>query len=239
MSEFTPLVKSHPSARVRQLLASAELDAPPAGSRERAVVMTSQRFPRATTTNFSGVALGTTVHRLLGAVTLYGSAASPWRLLLRGSVMGATVGAMALATIVGLRWARAPEPNSEEQSAVNATVLANAPSERIANEPNSGATSGHAARDFALLRGAAIELDSARPEAALESIETLLTSAPDPSLLPQATVLKVKALLRLSRLEEAEAAAKPLLSGQPCPEAHEIRALLEAHRSASSGDLAK
>ena len=219
MTDLTPYVKSHPSVRVRRLLASAELDAPSLGAKERALVALSQAHRHAQTTNFSGVALGNTVSRLLGAVTIYGSAASPWRLLARGSVIGAAAGGLALATIVMVRWIDAPSARGDAAAAAQ-------PPTAVEMQP---AISTVEARQEALLRGAALELDAGRPAAALESIETLLRFKPGPKTLPQITLLKTKALLHLGRFEDAKATAAPLLAGPPCPEATEMRALLEAH----------
>lgn len=217
MTDLTPLVKSHPSVRVRRLLASAELDVPTPGGKERALVALARADRRIETTNFSGIALGTTVNRLIGAVTLYGSAASPWRLLARGGFMGAAAGAMALVAIVSLRWLEATP------SAAQGTPLSQAPSP---SEPRPSALTLEA-RERALLRGAAVELDAGRPEVALASIEALLSAGPSAKALPQVILLKAKSLLRLGRSEEAKTAAAALLNAAPCPESTELRALLE------------
>jgi hypothetical protein len=218
VTDLNPLVKSHPSVHVRRLLASAELDVPAPGAKERALVALARADHRLETTNFSGIALGTTVNRLIGAVTLYGSAASPWRLLARGSFMGAAAGAMALVAVVTLRWVEATP------SAGRVAPLSGAPS--LSDARPSELT--HEAREQALLRGAAVELDAGHPAIALESIEALLRSIPSAKVLPQATLLKAKSLLRLGRAEEAKAAAAALLNAAPCPESTELRALLES-----------
>lgn len=242
MNDYPPLLKSHPSARVKQLLASAELDVPPADGKARTLAEVSQHLARAAaTTNFSGIALGSTVHRLIGAVTLYGSAAGPWRLILRGSVVGAITGALALAAIVLLRWTHAKEPTNEltplaqPRSVPVATPSTTADTTRVPT--NSGLELQ--ARERTLLRDAAMELDAGRAASALESLDALIHDYPDSRALPRATVLKVKALLHLGRTTDARAAAKPLLEALPSPEATEVRSTLDRHRATSPTESAR
>jgi len=218
VTELTPFAKSHSSPRVRQLLASAELDVPAQGSKERALLALSRADFRPGTTNFGGVALGTTVNRLIGAVTLYGSAASPWRLLARGSFLGAAVGATALFAIVGLRWLEAPVASPAGAPLSQPPLPSLSPPSPVAVE----------ARQQALLRGAAVELDASRPAVALASIDALLRANPSAKVIPQALLLKTKSLIMLGRIADAKAASLPLLQGLDCPEVAEARALLEA-----------
>ena len=229
VTELTPFVKSHPSPSVRRLLDSAKLDVPTPGSRDRALVALSHATFRPATTNFGGIALGTTVNRLIGAVTLYGSEASPWRLLGRGSLLGAAVGAAALAAIVGMRWLEAPADTARGVAAVRPTIAAQERPSTVAVE----------ARQQALLRGAAVELDAGRPEVALESIESLLRANPSAKVIPQAILLKTRSLLRLGRVAEAQSTAAVLLKGETCPESLELRALLDAQSAAPAATSAK
>jgi hypothetical protein len=174
---------------------------------------------RASTTNFSGVALGTTVHRLIGAVTLYGKQVSPLRLVFRGAAMGIAAGVAALMSITSLRWAHSDGPLAHAVD-VASEVPAAAPVE---------------AEQDALIRGAMLELDAGKAESALTSANALLARHPASKWVPKATVLKVTALLRLGRIAEAEAAAKPLI-GAGTPEGYELRVLLERHHEKSSNE---
>jgi hypothetical protein len=222
VTDFTPLIKTHSSARVRRLLASAELDVPPAGGKERALVALAQSDPRAATTNFSGIALGTTVHRLIGAVTLYGSNASPWQLLVRGSMVGAAAGALALATVVTFRWTEASRHPLESHS------LAQPP---VAVAPESA--------EQQLLARAARDLDQGHAAVALESLEGFARSHPSSPALPRVTVLQVRALLELGRTDDAQACARPILEAAPIPEAAELRSLLRVHRAVTPATSAR
>jgi hypothetical protein len=210
VSDFTPFIQSHPSARVRQLLASAELDAPPAGSKHRALVALAQLDHHAATTDFSGVALGTTVHRLLGAVTLYGSTASPWRLIMRGSMVGAAAGAMALAAIVAVRWTHSPADRKFDLAQM---------------QPATARMVGSVS-ETELVQQATRELDAGRAARALTLLDAYSRSRASLTYLPQSIVLRVKALKALGRDAEAAVVAKPLLERGTSPEAAEVRALL-------------
>ncbi|HMA92993.1 MAG TPA: hypothetical protein VKP30_09920 [Polyangiaceae bacterium] len=211
MSEFTPLIKSHASARVRQLLASAELDRPPSGGKQRALEAVSAVEYRPSTTNFSGIALGTTVHRLIGAVTLYEGKGGPLRWIVRGGAVGVAVGGLLLATIVALRWLEA------DRSTAGTNLAAHVHEGAAAALTNSEA-----------LRRAQLELQAGRADAALELASEVL-GRHGPSEL-QATLLKVKALIALGRVSEATEAAQPLLVDSSSV-AGEVRELLSGATS--------
>jgi hypothetical protein len=174
------------------------------------------------TTNFSGVALGTTVHRLLGAVTLYGSDASPWRLIGRGSVVGAAAGALALAAIVTLRWVQTPLPTSQTRSVAQQPVANEAP------------TSLDDAAIRNLLSQASLDLEAGRAAEAIERLDLAGRIHARARTLPQAIVVRVKALIQLGRMSEAEAEARALIEPVTTPEGMELRTLLDARRTSPS-----
>lgn len=210
MTESIPLIKSHPSARVRQLLASADLDRPSAGGKQRTLDAVSSLELRPSTTNFSGIALGTTVHRLIGAVTVYGGSSSPLQWIARGSAVGLSAGALMLLTIVTWRWVESG--HAETQPQVAAYVA-----ERVDVET----------QVVERLDSAERELKAGRPEAALQLIDGVLGRHPRTQFRNHAIVLKVKALVALRRLGDAEAVAQPILVGSN-QTADELRAILSA-----------
>lgn len=212
MSDLTPFIQSHPSARVRKLLASAALDVPSPEGQRRTLAAVAALDARDATTNFSGIALGTTVHRLLGAVTLYNSGASPWRLVLRGGLAGAAVGALALLCIITLRW-------SESRSETATHTLANA-APTISLEATSSA-----------LRAAELEFAAGQSERALTLVRSFLTGTIEPAVRSRAIVLEAKCLVALGRAAEAEAVAQPVFSAGASAEAAELRALFAAQRT--------
>lgn len=208
MTEFIPLIKSHPSARVRQLLASADLDRPSAGGKQRTLDAVSSFEHVPSTTNFSGIALGTTVHRLIGAVTVYGGSSSPLRWIARGSAVGLSAGALMLLTIVTWRWVESGHAERQPQVAANVDR---------ADE----------AQVIERLDNAERELQAGSPEVALQLLDSVLGRHPGPQFQSQAIVLKVKALVALRRLSDAEAVAQPILVGSS-QAADELRAVLFA-----------
>lgn len=214
MSDLDPFIQSHPSARVRKLLASAALDVPSAEGQRRTLAALAAADTRDATTNFSGIALGTTVHRLLGAVTLYKSGSSPWQLVVRGGLAGAAVGALALLCIVTLRWSGARTTDPTTHALVNAPM--------IASEPAASA-----------LRGVELELAAGRNESALALVRAFLASNPESTLKLQAIVLEAKCLVALGRVAEAEAVAKPVFVAGASVEASELQALFVAARRAA------
>jgi hypothetical protein len=240
-----PLIKSHPSKRVRQLLDSAALDVPPADGKGRMLVALANVNHRApTTTNFSGIALSTTVHRLLGR-TLYGAETSPFRLVFRGAMVGATAGVLALTAIVAIRWVKAADAPYAPYGLAHPPELA-APANPNA-PPFDGETSASQlsgvevleARQGAELLRLERELAQGRAALALEGAEALAHSYPNSRFSAKTTLLKVKALLQLNRAAEASAAAAPLLETPSAPETAEVRALLTAQKAPSSASSTK
>lgn len=213
MSDLTPLIKSHPSARLRALLASAELDVPPAGGKQRALAAMASVERREATTNFSGLSLGTTVHRLIGAVTLYESS-SPLRLVLRSSLVGAAAGALALASIVVFRWT----------AAENTAAPLNTPASSL---EQIGSMEARA------LRVAELEFETGHVQSALTRAREFLAANPSSTFRVRAASLEVKSLLRLGRIAEAESAAQPVLLAGPSAEATELQTALTAARQAA------
>lgn len=177
MTDPSSLLKSNPTPELERVLRSAALDVPSRmgkiDTKARALsVLRDQQV--GTTTALSAFALGTTVTRLVGAITQAGKPVSPFKLALRGAFIGASAGLAALILIAAGR--SFTSPDSTQESALAASPLS-----------SPGATES----PLALVEA---QLQRGEAEAALTRLNALERLPLDPATRESAAQLRVRAL---------------------------------------------
>jgi hypothetical protein len=226
------ILNSNPSPDIKRLLDSARLDVPTPEGKARARTMTLLALRQrqvGSTTQLSAFALGETVNRLLGAVTLSNRKASAFHLALRGAAVGVVMGAAALTVIATGRWLSRPTPDSAPAMAAQpvSDPQAKEAAPRLPSPTDSLPLGGAAVRDAQSRfdagdpKGAMLRLDEAEKE--LASIDGA-AKRPLPVVL-----LRIRCLAALGRTEEARVLGdRAIQEARDARAAAEVKALLES-----------
>ncbi|MGC4067220.1 MAG: hypothetical protein QM784_21775 [Polyangiaceae bacterium] len=225
------ILNSNPSPELKRLLDSAAIDVPTAESKARTKAMALLALRQrqlGSTTQLSAFALGETVDRLLGAVTLANKKVSSFHLAMRGAVVGVLVGAAALAVIATGRWLTRPTPDVAPTVAAQPVSRAPSPQATLIRQ----SIREQSNFDSLAIRDAEHRLDSGDPEGALKRLDEATkspgTGATDVKIPTPVVVLRVRCLAVLGRNAEARALGTRALAEASDPrDASELKRLLD------------
>jgi len=217
-------MQSNPSPEVARLLRSASLDVPSsagkAETKARALAALREQ-PLGSTTQLTAFALGDTVTRLLGTVTLAGKPATSMRLAMRGAALGAVLGAAALGILATHRMLAQP-------ANVETSVAVGVESEPIAI---AGESVGAAEPKVLTLADADRAIAQGKGSEFLAALDRLQGDAKDENGRNQTLLLRIRTLIGLGRMTEAKHLIETSLPNAKAEQAEKLRAIAEVLRT--------
>ena len=217
-------MQSNPPPEVARLLRSASLDVPSAAGKAetKARALAALREQQlGSTTQLTAFALGDTVTRLLGTVTLAGKPATSMRLAMRGAALGAVLGAAALGIVATHRMLAQP-------ANVETSVAVGVESEPIAI---AGESVGAAEPKVLTLADADRAIAQGKGSEFLAALDRLQGDAKDENGRNQTLLLRIRTLIGLGRMDEAKHLIEASLPEAKAEQAEQLRAIAQELRA--------
>jgi len=218
-------MQSNPPPEVARLLRSASLDVPSAAGKAetKARALAALREQQlGSTTQLTAFALGDTVTRLLGTVTLAGKPATSMRLAMRGAALGAVLGAAALGIVATHRMLALPTSvGTDVATGVAPESVAFAPKQSVGEPEPKVLTLADAERAIAQGKGSEF----------LAALDRLQGDAKDENGRNQTLLLRIRTLIGLGRMDEAKHLIEASLPEAKAEQAEQLRAIAQELRA--------